>query len=256
MADSNKHTQQPSLPLAGATAIVTGASAGYGFGIARQLVAAGCTVLGTGRREERLRKACADSGAIPVVADASSPTDWDKVVNQAVEQCGRIDILVNNAGSGVQVGPFENLTAEQSKQILDSNLLSVVLGSRAVAPVMVKNGSGIIVNVSSVCAQYSWQGWSVYSAAKAGVERFTKSFYVEYREKGLRATTLTPSWGVTEFAHSAAIEGHPSTQPETQEQCTKPEELGDAVVHICATPAHLNLLEYTLIPTVQDFEPM
>ena len=249
-------TTEQNQSLSSKTAIVTGASAGYGEGIAARLVQAGCKVYATGRNEARLQAACARTGAVPIVADASSPEDWKRLVEKVAGESGSVDILVNNAGSGGQIGPFEALTAAQAGEVLQANLLSTILGAQAVVPFMLKNGSGMVINLSSVCARYSWPGWAVYSAAKAGVERFTKSFYAEYRERGIRATTLTPSWGVTDFVESAAIEGHPSQDKAVKARCTKPEELGDAVVHLCATPAHLNVLEYTLIPTVQGIEPL
>lgn len=243
-------------PLSEQTAIVTGGSAGYGAGIAAKLVQAGCKVFASGRNEERLKAACAKTGAAPVVADAASPEDWKKLARLVEKESGGVDILVNNAGSGGKIGPLDELNAEQSEQVLRTNLLSVIYGSQAVVPLMLRSGSGLVINVSSVCARYSWPGWAVYSAAKAGVERFTKSFYAEYRERGIRATTLTPSWGVTDFVESSSIDGHPSQQAEIKARCTKPEELGDVVVHLCSTPAHLNVLEYTITPTVQGIEPL
>ena len=242
--------------FSGKIAIVTGASAGYGLGIATRLVQAGCTVYATGRNEETLKEACKKTKAIPVTANASCADDWQRLTAQVIEENGKIDLLVNNAGSGGKIGPFHELTTDEASSVIGSNLLSVILGSHAVVPHMVREKSGSVINVSSVCAHYSWPGWAVYSAAKAGVERFTKSFYAEYRDQGVRATTLTPSWGVTNFVEASAITGHPSQQAEVQAQCTKPEELGDAVVHLFSTPAHLNILDYTIIPTVQAIEPL
>ncbi len=237
-------------------AIVTGASAGYGSGIATKLVEAGCVVYATGRNKDRLEAACMKSGAIPFVADASSAEAWGVLVQKVSSEQGKIDILVNNAGSGGKIGPLDELSPEEACDVLRTNLNSVIFGSQTVVPIMLRNGAGMVVNISSVCARYSWPGWAVYSAAKAGVERFTKSFYAEYRERGIRATTLLPSWGATDFADSSAIDGHPSQQADIKAKCTRPEELGDAVVHICGTPSHLNLLEYSLIPTVQCIEPL
>jgi short-subunit dehydrogenase len=139
---------------------------------------------------------------------------------------------------------------------LSLNLTSVILGCRRAAPVMCRQGSGTIINISSVCAKYSWPGWSIYSAAKAGVERFSKGLYTEVRPHGVRVTTLTPSWGATDFCDASELSGHPSTHSSVRERCTHPLELGKIVADIVATPAHLEILELTVVPTVQDISPL
>lgn len=242
--------------LSGKVAIITGASAGYGLGTAKALVEAGVRVYGTGRNRDRLEKACAETGAIPFVADVCSSGDWQRLLDTVLQDTGRIDILVNNAGAGGRIGAFDALSPEEIHGILETNLTGPILGCRAVLPAMVKAGSGTIINVSSLCSRYSWPGWAVYSVAKAGLERLTKSLYAEYRERGIRVNSLIPSWGATEFLDASNIAGHPVSEPEIRAKCTQPEEFGEAVRHICATPAHLNVLEYSLLPTVQAIEPL
>jgi NADP-dependent 3-hydroxy acid dehydrogenase YdfG len=122
---------------------------------------------------------------------------------------------------------------------------------------MKTQGSGTIVNVSSVCQNYAWPGFSVYSAAKAGLAQASRSLYCELREHGVRVTTLIPSWGATEFASVCDdLSEAPSQDPSIRARCTKPAELGEAVLHICNTPPHLEVLEYTLLPMVQEIVPM
>ncbi len=122
---------------------------------------------------------------------------------------------------------------------------------------MKKQRSGTIINISSICQKYAWPGWSVYSAAKAGLAKASQSLYLEVREHGVRVTTLLPSWGVTDFAGTTPdLDGAPTNDPEIREKCTKPEELGDVVAHICSLPKHLVALDYTLVPTIQEIMPL
>lgn len=234
--------------------LVTGASRGFGKGIACRLVEAGAEVFITGRNADALNAAAKQTGAIPIVADATSPEDWRRVVGQIMETRGRLDVLVNNAGAGISIGPLAEQTPEEILESISINLTSAILGCRAVSRIMETRRSGTIINVSSVCARVAWPGWSVYSAAKAGLVQFGKCLYAELRPAGVRVTTLIPSWGATDFAHAAdGVEPH---DPQTLSQCIQPEELGDVVVSLCQLPAHLSVQDMTIWPTIQDLSSL
>ncbi len=238
------------------TAIVTGASSGFGQGIAKVLAHNGYRTFITGRNQEKLDSAAASVGAIPVVADVTKEEDWDRVLSSVLAVSPTIDVLVNNAGGGGTIAPVIDQSDDAILESLLLNLGSVMLGCRRVAPVMRAQRSGTIINISSVCAKYSWPGWSVYSAAKAGVERFGKGLYTELRDSGVRVTTVTPSWGATGFFDSLDVTGHPSTETTTRAQCIHPEELGRVVWDIVQLPAHLEILETTVVPMVQEIVPL
>ena len=87
---------------------------------------------------------------------------------------------------------------------------------------MVKAGGGTIINISSVCARQAWAGWSTYSAAKAGLEQFSKCLYLEHREQGLRVTSLAPSWDATKFSEAADLAAQSA---EVRKGSIKPKEL-------------------------------
>ena len=238
--------------LARQIAIVTGGATGYGAGIAAALRAAGADVWITGRHRERLEPAAAKLGVRYVVADVTLPADWDRLFDQV----GRLDILVNNAGASGRIQPLADQPDAAILASLATNLTGAALGCARAARVMKQQKSGAIINVSSVCAKYAWPGWSVYSAAKAGLGQLTKCLYAELREHNVRVTTLIPSWGATEFAATPDLAGHPARQDDIRRQCIQPRELGEIVVHICQLPAHLNVLEYTVVPRVQEIMPL
>ncbi len=242
--------------LAGKVALVTGGSKGYGAGIAEALREAGAEVWITGRNAVALKAAASRLGVQAVRADVSRGRDWDRVFAAVLKACGRLDILVNNAGFGGLITPVADQTDAGIEETIQVNLTGAILGCRRAAPVMMKQKSGIIINVSSVCALYAWPGWSVYTAAKAGLSHFGHGLYTELRPYGVRVTTLTPSWGATDFTAASHIEGHPASQDAIRRQCIQPSELGAIVAQLCAQPAHLAVPDMTVQPLVQEIVPL
>lgn len=241
------------VELTNKTAIVTGGSRGYGAGIAEVLNEKGCEVWITARDEDDLRRTAERIGVNYVVADVTRPEDWDRVFDTVLEDTGRLDVLINNAGAGVEIAPLAEQTDEQIRTSIDVNLTGAIFGCRRAAKVMAEQGSGTIINVSSVCEDQAWPGFGPYSAAKAGLAQLSNCLYTELREDGVRVTTLTPSWGATDFAEAAGL---PEKDEETRQKCIQPRELGDIVAQICELPAHLEIQDLTLWPRVQEVVPL
>lgn len=234
-------------------AVVTGGAKGYGFGIAAALTQAGYHVWITGREAKALDRAAHQLGVTAIVADVSSPKDWDQVIEAVDATPGRFEVLVNNAGAGIKIGPAAEQSDADIATAIAVNLTGAIYGCRRAAPLIVRDGGGTIVNISSVCAHQAWAGWSVYSAAKAGLEQFSKCLYLEHREQKLRVTSVAPSWGATHFTESADLG---SRAKDVRRQCIQPEELGRIVADICALPSHLFMQEMILWPTIQPVEPL
>ena len=170
------------MNLAGKKAIVTGGSGGYGKGIAAAFKQAGAEVWITGRNEQKLQAAAAELGVHAVPADVTSGKDWDNVMKQA----GSVDILINNAGGGGTIHPLSEQSDEEIISAINNNLTGTLLGCARAAKIMQQKKSGLIVNISSVCALYAWPAWSVYTAAKAGLSKFSHGLYTELRPYGVR----------------------------------------------------------------------
>lgn len=239
------------MQLKNAKVLVTGGSEGYGRGIAAVLKKAGAEVWITGRNVEKLEKAAEELGVRTIQADASSGADWDRVMRET----GELDVLVNNAGFGGKIVPVAEQTDEDIIRTIGTNLTGVVLGCRRAGAMMAKRKRGIIINISSVCALYAWPAWSVYTAAKAGVAKFSHGLYTELRPHGVRVSCVTPSWGQTGFNHAANISGA-SENPELAAKCIAPEELGNIVRSIIEQPDHLAVPDITVQPVIQDISPM
>jgi len=239
------------MNLNGRKVLVTGGGSGYGMGIAKVLSQAGAEVWITGRNVAKLEKAAAALGVHAVCADASKGEDWDSVL----AEMGGLDVLVNNAGAGGHLVPVADQSDADIADVIATNLTGVILGCARAGAIMRQQRSGSIINISSVCALYAWPGWSVYTAAKAGVAKFSHGLYTELRPYGVRVTCLTPSWGQTEFNRAANITGA-SEDAELASKCTSPEELGELVKNILETPDHLAIPDVTIQPMVQDIQPM
>ena len=231
--------------------IVTGGSDGYGKGIAKVLHSSGSIVWITGRNEEKLKKTASELGVKYIVADVTEGEDWDRVFAEV----GTPDILINNAGAGGRIAPVAEQSDADIISTITINLTGTILGCRRAAALMCAQKSGMIINISSVCALYAWPGWSIYTAAKAGLAKFSHGLYTELRPYGVRVSCVTPSWGQTNFNNAANISGA-SEDPVLAKKCTSPEELGVIIRQLAETPDHLAVPDITIQPMVQDISPM
>ncbi|MGC9352186.1 MAG: 3-oxoacyl-[acyl-carrier-protein] reductase [Mariniphaga sp.] len=190
--------------LEGKTAIVTGASRGIGKAIALKYAQEGCNVAFTDLFEDENMKATeAGLQALGVKAkgyasDASKFDDTERVVNQIVEDFGRIDVLVNNAGITKDT-LLMRMTEEQWDAVINVNLKSVFNFTKAAQKTMLKQRSGSIINMSSVVGVSGNAGQANYSASKAGIIGFTKSVARELGSRGVRSNAIAPGFIITEM---------------------------------------------------------
>ena len=239
------------MEIKGAKAIVTGGGSGYGKGIAAALAAAGAEVYITGRNREKLFAAAGEIGARAFVADASCGEDWERLLAEV----GDVDILVNNAGFAGKVAPLAEQDDADIAAVIATNLTGAIMGSARVAKGMSKRRRGVIVNVSSICDLHAWPGWSVYTAAKAGLLKFSRALHTEMRPYGVRVSCLIPSWGQTGFNRAAGISGA-SEDPKLAKECIAPSEIGKIVADLITLPDHLAVPELVVQPMVQEIIPM
>jgi 3-oxoacyl-[acyl-carrier protein] reductase len=191
------------LTLAGKACIVTGGGSGIGRAIALALARSGGAVCVADRDEEaacrvtdELREAGgADGKGIAVRADVTRASEVDAMVKAAMEGFGRVDVLVNNAGGAagtdLAIGRVHQVAERDWDRSFELNLKTVYLCTRAVAPGMLKQGSGSIVNMASVTGRFPFPGMPAYSAAKAGVISLTKSSAMELAPQ-VRVNALAP----------------------------------------------------------------
>jgi len=181
----------------GKVCIVTGANSGIGYAISEGLLERGAIVYMAGRSPEKISKAAGQLAAHgdrvrQLVMDVTDPEQVRKGIEGTAAKVGRLDFLFNNAGVGGTM-PFELATLEDWKTIIDTNIWSVVYGVHAAVPIMLQQGSGHIVNTSSIAGIVPPPFQALYCLTKYGVTGLTESLKYEYAEKGLHFSTVCPA---------------------------------------------------------------
>jgi NAD(P)-dependent dehydrogenase (short-subunit alcohol dehydrogenase family) len=177
--------------------LITGALSGIGRATALAYAKQGANLIVSGRRAEagkKLQDELRSLGALAdfVLADVSKEDDVRKLVDTTVTRFGRLDVAVNNAGNEGTGGPITGQTVENFHAIFDTNVLGVFLGLKYQLPVMLAQGSGSVVNISSIAGQIGLPGASLYVASKHAVDGLTKTAALEVAASGVRVNSAAP----------------------------------------------------------------
>lgn len=194
--------------LDGKVAIVTGGTSGIGERIVELFVEEGAKVVTAARRQEEGRALEKRLGVRFIRADVSSEADVKAMVDRTVEWFGRVDCLVNNAGVPAPMVSITEIDTASIDQLLAINVRGVMLGIKHVAPVMLSQGTGSIINIGSVAGLRGGMSGHIYSATKGAVHALTQSAGAELGEKGIRVNCISPGAIVTGILGKAAgLEG-------------------------------------------------
>jgi len=193
--------------LKGRIAIVTGGNGGIGLGMARGLAGAGAGVVVVGRNAEKSKAAVEELGklgaeALAVQADVSDEAAVARLVQATLDRFGRIDILVNNAGTNLRK-PLHEYSLEEWHRVMDTNLTSAFLCSRAVYPAMKKAGGGKIINIGSMMSIFGASFAPAYGASKGGIVQLTKSAASAWARDNIQVNAVLPGWIDTELTQGA-----------------------------------------------------
>jgi NAD(P)-dependent dehydrogenase (short-subunit alcohol dehydrogenase family) len=202
--------------LDGKIALVSGASRGIGKAIALGLAGAGVDVAVCSRKMENIEPVAAEiekfgRRALAVAADVTKSEEIDRFASETLAKFGRIDILVNNVARNI-MSPIMNLREEGWDKIINTNLKSYFLFSQAVGQIMMGQGSGVILNISSTAGQKAAPLLGAYSVSKAGVDMLTKVLAKELAGVGIRVNAISP--GMVETKFSEAIWSSPEMHAE------------------------------------------
>jgi 3-oxoacyl-[acyl-carrier protein] reductase len=229
--------------IKGKVAMVTGAGGGVGKAISMRLASEGCKVVLLGRDRTKLQKVASEIGnkssTMTVITDITKEAEILSAIDQTIKSFDKIDILINSAGIINDPVMFHEMTEDQWDDLIETNLTGTFRMTKAVIPVMMKNGGGSIVNISSVLGIRSIPKvpLSVYGVTKAGVIMFTKSIAVEYGQYKIRCNCIAPS-----TIRSSIIE--PYLQDEEAKKVLEstfplrrvgePEDIAGAVAYLCS----------------------
>jgi NAD(P)-dependent dehydrogenase (short-subunit alcohol dehydrogenase family) len=225
--------------LEGRVAVVTGASSGIGEACAIAFVEKGAKVVLAARRAERLsalveRLEGMGGEALAVTTDVTSEADVDTLFSRAVERFGTVDVLINNAGIADST-PVDEMPLELWSRVIETNLTSAFLCSRAAFRVMKGKGRGRILNIGSISARVPRQNSPAYAASKWGLDGLTRSLAIDGREFNIAASIFHPGIVATEIA--------PGAVKLPDDLTADPKDIADVIVHMCDIPDHLNFYE-------------
>ncbi len=226
--------------------LVTGALTGIGRATALAFARQGARLVVSGRREEAGLALAAELRALGAQAeflraDVRVEAEVRSLVEQTVERFGRLDVAVNNAGTEGQLGPITGQSVDNYTATFETNVLGTLLALKHEMRAMLKQGSGAIVNLSSVAGQVGIAGASVYAASKHAVEGLTKSAALEGAASGVRVNAVAPGPVATEMldrftgGDEAAKNGFLASIP--ARRAATPDEIAQTVVFLASDAA-------------------
>ena len=232
--------------------IITGGGSGIGHDAARKLAQEGATVVIVGRTESKLESAIAEIKTMGGTAeyytlDVSDFNAVQKMVDDVYEKYGRIDVLVNNAGHSSHNRRLLNTTPEETRSVVDSNLIGTFFCTQAVVPTMLKAKSGTIINISSLAAVTPgpFSGFA-YGAAKAGVINFTEFLNNDLRNTGIRASVIIPGEVATPILDKRPI----PPDADARAMMVDVAETSAAILLVATLPPRSNIPELVIRPTM------
>ena len=239
-------------------AIITGASSGIGEATARRLAESGARVVLAARRVERLEALAADierreGTALVAPTDVTDERSVQRLARMALDAFGRIDILINNAGI-MPLSPISKLRVEEWDRMIDVNIKGVLYCVAATLPTMLEQGSGHIINVSSVAGRRPFPSGTVYSATKFAVRAISQGLRLELSPiKGIRVTDIEPGVVATELTHHITDNETANRFQEMWAEKTPLEsiDIAETILFVLSRPDHVNVNEILVRPTDQ-----
>lgn len=238
------------------TALITGATSGFGAAAARRFTSAGWRVIATGRRADRLQALVDELGGERVHAasfDIRDEAAMDAALATLPEAFRDVDLLINNAGLALGTAPAQSADLNDWRTMIATNIDSLVTLTQRLLPTLIAR-KGAIINISSIAGTYPYPGGNVYGGTKAFVTQFSLGLRSDLHGTGVRVTSIEPGMAETEFTlvrthgdQAASDKLYDGAQPMTAE------DIAETLFWVATLPPHLNINRLELMPVTQSF---
>ncbi len=238
-------------------ALITGATSGIGKATALKAAEAGFNIIITGRRSDRLEQLAREIQekgveVLPLHFDIRQQTAVQQAIENLTGNWRNIAVLVNNAGLAVGVSPIQEGVLDDWERMIDTNIKGLLYITRAVAPLMIANNAGHIVNLASIAGKEVYPGGNVYCATKHAVDALSKAMRTDMLKHNIKVTNIAPGMVETEFSivrykgdEEAARNVYKGMTPLTNE------DIADTILFAITRPPHVCLNDIVIRPTAQ-----
>ena len=242
------------------TALVTGATAGFGAAICRTLIKNGYRVIGTGRRVARLEQLQQELGENFhfLAFDISDRQATEDAFHSLPASWQSIDLLVNNAGLALGLESADKASLDDWMQMIDTNIKGLVTITRLVLPQMVEHNSGHIINLGSIAGTYPYPGGNIDGGTKALIKQFSLNLRADLAGTQIRVSNVEPGLcGGTEFSN-VRFKGDDARAEKLYEnvEYVSPQDIANIVLWLNQQPEHVNINRIEVMPTAQTFAPL
>lgn len=239
-------------------ALITGATAGIGEATAEIFAKNGYNIIITGRRKERLDELSSQLKTkykIDVLSlnfDVRKLSEVESAINSIPENWKKINVLVNNAGLAVGLGPIQEGIIDDWERMIDTNIKGLLYITRTLAPILIKNEFGHIINVGSIAGKEVYANGNVYCATKHAVDALNKAMRIDMLPHNIKVTGIHPGMVETEFSivrykgdEERAKNVYKGLQPLTAE------DIAETIFWTASRPSHVNISDIVITPTAQ-----
>jgi len=239
-------------------ALITGATSGIGKATAHKLAQNHYNRIITGRRDDLLNDLKKELGIkykcdiLTLNFDIRSRPLVDKMIDSIPDNWKKIDVLLNNAGLAAGFNPIQNGELSDWDEMIDTNIKGLLYITRKVAPLMIENGRGHIINISSIAGKEVYENGNVYCATKYAVDALTKGMRMDLVDYNIKVTSIAPGAVETEFS-LVRFKGDENRAAKVYEGFTplSAEDIAEAILFAVTRPPHVNVNDMLIMPTAQ-----
>jgi 3-hydroxy acid dehydrogenase/malonic semialdehyde reductase len=239
-------------------AFITGATAGIGKASAELFAKKGYNIIITGRRKDRLDtftahlKSTYKVDVLSLNFDVRNLKEVEAAINSIPESWKKIDVLLNNAGLAAGLSSIQEGVIDDWERMIDTNVKGLLYMTRTLAPIMINNGYGHIINIGSIAGKEVYANGNVYCATKYAVDALNKGMRIDLLPYNIKVTAINPGMVETEFS-IVRFKGDDERAKNVYKglQPLLPEDIAETVYWVASRPAHVNINDIVIMPTVQ-----